>query len=80
MLHVDNVIIAGDTEFVDATTKMISDRFNMSKICNGEFRFCGLDIRLQKDGRITVSMDDYVDSIQPMEIDKKRKRTEEITW
>ena len=73
MLHVDNVIIAGDTEFVDATTKMISDRFNMSKVCNGEFRFCGLDIKLQKDGRITVS-------IEPMVIDKKRKRTEEITY
>ena len=46
MLHVDDVIIAGDTDFMDATTNMISDRFNMSQICNGEFWFCGLDIKL----------------------------------
>ena len=80
LLHVDDVIIAGNTEFVDETTRMIGDRFNMSKICNGEFRFCGLDIKLQKDGKITVSMDDYADSIEPMLIDRKRKRTEEITY
>ena len=65
---------------MDETTKMISDRFNMSKVCNGKFWFCGLDIKLQKDGRITVSMDNYADSIKPMVIDRKRKRTEEITF
>ena len=80
LLHVDDVIIAGNNEFVNETTKMISDRFNMSKACNGEFRFCGLNIKLQKDGRITVSMDDYADSIEPMVIDRKRRRTEEITY
>ena len=81
ILHVDDVLLAGTAEFVNSTTEMIKKRFNMSKISDNSFRFCGLDINLNQDGSITVSMEDYADSISPMNADKKgRKRSDEVSY
>ena len=52
LLHVDDMIIGGSEKFVMETTEMIKERLTVSKICDGAFRFCGLDIELLKSGKI----------------------------
>ena len=80
LLHVDDVIMGGSHKFVNQTTEMIKQRFNISKTNDGSFRFCGLDITLKPDGRITVSMEDYANSLEKMYVDKKRDKDEETTY
>ena len=59
LLHMDDVIIGRPNKLVGETTEMIKNSFKMSKVCDGSFRFCGFDIKLQKDSKITVSVDNY---------------------
>ena len=59
---------------------MIKERFTISKISDKSFRFCGLDITLKEDGSITVSMEDYANSLQKIPIDRKRDKDEVTTY
>ena len=58
--------------------KGVSDQFTMSKVEEDEFRFTGLDVKA-KNGKIEVSMEDYVSSVEQVEEIRKAERTEKLT-
>ena len=50
----------------------------VSKVEESEFRFTGLDVKAKAEG-IKVSMDEYADSVEPVENIRKVQRNEELT-
>ena len=76
--HVDDFTIAGDVEFVQRIVKGIQERFTISKIEEDKFRFTGLDVKAEN-GKIQVSMEDYVYSVEEIKEIRKADRTEKLT-
>ena len=71
--HVDDFTVAGEEEFVKRIVKGVSDEFSVSKIEEDEFRFTRLDIKA-KNGKIEVSMEDYANSVEPIEEIRKAEK------
>ena len=61
----DDFTIAGEEEFGNRIVKGISDKFTVTKVEKDEFRFTGLDVKAKKE-KIEVSMEDYVNSLEPI--------------
>merc|ERR1712030_248662 len=65
--HVDDFSLAGTEEFLNTATEEIRKNLDISKVEDGKFRFTGIDVE-QFDNRIEISMDDYVASLEDIEI------------
>ena len=76
--HVDDFTITGDVEFVRRIVKGIQERFTVSKIEEDMIRFTGLDVKAEN-GKIQVSMEDYVDSVEEIKEIRKADRAERLT-
>ena len=61
--HVDDSKISHeDTTVVDQVIKMIDDKFGETTVHRGKkHTFLGMDLELNKDGTVELSMDDYID-------------------
>jgi len=76
--HVDDFTIAGDDEFVERIVNGIREKFTVSKVEKDVFRFTGLDVKAGN-GRIEVSMEDYVNSVEEIKEIRKANRDEKLT-
>merc|ERR1712121_349128 len=76
--HVDDFTKAGTQEFVQQIVAGIEEKFTVSKVEEGDFRYTGLDVKT-KNGKIEVSMEEYAESIQEIKEIRKAKRNEKLT-
>ena len=76
--HVDDFNVGGTSKFVDETTDLIKRNMTVSKVEDDRFRFCGVDVRLTKDKEIVISMEDYAEALQEINIEKDRKKKAEL--
>merc|ERR1712236_76105 len=76
--HVDDFTIAGTREFVKRIVTGIQERFTVSKVEEDNFRFTGLDVKT-KNGKIEISMEDYVESKKEIKEIRKANRNEKLT-
>ena len=76
--HVDDFTVTGKDEFVKRVVKRVAEAFTVSKIEEDEFRFTGLDVKAEKN-RIEVSMEEYADSVEPVQEIRKADRQESLT-
>ena len=93
LLHVDDFMMVGDEDFVEETTKMFREHLTVSKVEDGRFRYCGVDLEME-DNKIVLSMEGYVQSLEevPLRAGKKedsltkeetslmRKITGKLAW
>ena len=68
---VDDFDLAGTEEFVEMVTEKVGVFLDVSKVEDDSFRFTGIDIKKVEDG-IEVSMEDYAESLEEMDIREYR--------
>ena len=61
--HVDDFNMAGKEKFLDEIRSMLKTELSVSKVEKNKFRFTGVDIEKTEEG-ITISMDDYANSLE----------------
>ena len=67
--HLDDFILAGTDRFLVEITGKITEKLEISKLEDNEFRFTGMDVKKEGDV-IIVSMEDYAKSLGKIEIRK----------
>jgi hypothetical protein len=78
LTHVDDFDISGTKEFVERMRRILMKELKVSKVEKGKFRFTGIDVE-KTDKGITVSMEDYTNSIEKIEDIRKAKGEELLT-
>ena len=63
LTHVDDFSLAGTEKFIKDVIAGVEKTLTVSKVERDKFRFTGLDV-CGEVGRISVSMDDYVNSLK----------------
>ena len=71
--HVDDFILDGTEKNMAEITLKIKEKLEISKLEYDEFRFTGMDVRRECD-RIVVSMEEYVRSLEMIEVKKGSPR------
>ena len=69
ILHVDDFLMGGTDSFYKVVQDKLLGRFTFGKVEVGNFKFTGLDIKQNDDG-IYVDQNDYIQSLEPIKIDK----------
>ena len=78
LTHVEDFTLAGTEDFLRMILDGIKKCMCVSKVERNVFRFTGLDIKKKSDG-ISISMDDYVESLQEVKEIRKASGTELLT-
>ena len=65
VLHVDDFLVAGKSEFLKALSTQLEKRFTFGKTEFTKFKFTGLNIEQTSEG-IYVDQIDYIRNIQPI--------------
>ena len=78
ILHVDDFLVAGTTEFFQIVKKKLIGRFTFGKIEFGSFKFTGLNIKQTSEG-ILVDQNDYVQSLEPIKLEKVADKYEKLS-
>ena len=78
ILHVDDFLISGNYTFHNIIEEKLVGRFTFGKIELGNFRFTGLDIK-QTDEGIFVDQNEYIQSLEPIKIDKLVEPNEKLS-
>ena len=63
-IHVDDIVYGGTEEFENQIIQPLTQFFNISKSDSDAFVFCGMKISQASDLSITVSQNDYADTIE----------------
>ena len=71
-MHVDDIFWAGTTHFSDSVITAIHRKFNVGSGSAGKFKYIGLEIK-GYDDHITMSQNDYVQDLKPIQMDHKMK-------
>ena len=75
--HVDDFLHAGDESFQKEVVENLQQIFLMGKTEESKFKYVGMDIEQTEEG-ITLSQQEYADSLEPITIKPERsKQTEE---
>ena len=77
IIHVDDFLVAGTTDFFTVVKQKLIGRFTFGKIEFGSFKFTGLNIRQTPEG-ILVDQNDYVQSLEPIKLDKVADKNEKL--
>ena len=78
VLHVDDFLFGCSPEFFKTVQAKLLGRFTFGKVEWSKFKYTGLNIRQTSDG-IFVDQNDYVQSIQPIGIDKLASKEEMLS-
>ena len=73
LLHVDDFLMSGDDKFCKETTEMFESHLTVSKVEDNEFRYCGLDIKIEET-KLEVSMEEYTLSLEEWPVREGKKR------
>ena len=65
VLHVDDFLVAGQSDFLKALSTQLQERFTFGKTEYTKFKFTGLNIEQTNEG-IYVDQIDYIDNIKPI--------------
>ena len=68
LLHVDDFMIAGNSEFHEYVLKNLEKRFTFGKIASGNFKFTGLNI-VEMGDCIYVDQNEYIQALKPIKTD-----------
>ena len=63
-VHVDDLLIAGKGNIVEAAQQKIGDKLKFGSIEDLPFRFLGLNYRRGQDGELVVDCQHYVNSLE----------------
>lgn len=70
----DDILIAGNVDEIQQFIQLISQRFKISKsITNKPINFNGCQISQRADGSISMSMKEYLDSVNAIQLGKNRR-------
>ena len=79
VVHVDDLLMAGNDVFHADVTNKLQTVFKFSKILENDFKYCGCYIRITEEGVIELNQNEYIDNIsfvERAEGDDDRKLTE----
>ena len=80
--HSDDLILAGNELFEEDIESKLKEMFQFSKIEEHSFKYCGCNITSKQDGTIELDQNDYIDSLDELEVpsgdDKEELSKEEI--
>ena len=62
--HSDDLILAGDNIFERDITAKLKEIFKFSKFEKNNFKYCGCNVSVQKDGTIELEQNDYIDRLE----------------
>ena len=71
--HVDDFLVTGEQGWLDWMMKEIAKHFELGKIEDGNFLYCGHRI-IQQGDRITLGQDEFAAEVKPFEILPARKK------
>jgi hypothetical protein len=66
ILHVDDFLVAGQSNFLTALDIQLHGRFKFGKIESRRFKFTGLNIEQKEDHTIMVDQIDFINGIRPI--------------
>ncbi len=76
--HVDDCYVAGNKNFEDKVITPLKSKFNMGHAMKGEFTYCGIHVTHDsKDDSITLDQNEYIDSIEDVDIPENRWKEED---
>ena len=73
-IHVDDGIGGGDNVFME-TIEKLREKYSFGAYNIGEFDFCGIHYRQWRDGSIEMNQQKYVEKIDPIQVDRHRRKT-----
>ena len=73
-IHVDDGVVAGETDFRKWFKTQLVHKWKVTKFVTDEFKFCGLWVKRESDGTITVDQTKYVEMMEPTTATKGRLR------
>ncbi len=76
-MHVDDGLCAGDREF-DKVLQKLEAKFPFGSKREKEFTFTGIQIRQDKNGKIHLSQKNYVENIDPICINRDRRKKDTL--
>ena len=71
-LYVDDFLWAGTESFQEKVINQLTNMFMMGSIASKSFKYVGLDIKSDKNSHTTVDQIDYIRSLKPIVICRKR--------
>ena len=74
-MHVDDGLCAGDGEF-DKALQQLEKRFPFGSKREKNFTFTGIHIQQSSDGKIHLNQKNYVENIDPISINRERRKKE----
>ena len=66
--HSDDLILAGNDLFENEIKCNLKEMFQLSKIEGNAFKFCGCNIRSKPDGSMELDQNDYIESLEELEV------------
>ena len=70
--HVDDFAYCGTTDFLESVVDKVKETFKISSQEQGSFKYLGLNV-IQSEHCISIDQEKYIDSLQPVTINKHRK-------
>ena len=75
--HLDDVIWAAAPEYEHIVTEKLPGKFELNKIEEGNFRFCGREYSQDDDFNVYVTCKDNTEKILPIKLDQKGRTADE---
>ena len=79
ILHVDDFLIGGKPEFFDLIKKEFMNKFTFGKVQCQKFKYTGLNIEQSQDGTIHLDQNEYIQSLQPISIEKPVDKNKKLS-
>ena len=79
ILHVDDFLIGGTSDFFELIENNLMNKFTFGKVQSSKFKYTGLNIDQKPGGTIYIDQNDYIQSLQPIIIDKPSDKSEKLT-
>ena len=79
IIHVDDFLIGGSEEFHEIIKKSLMTKFTFGKVENRKFKFTGLNIEQRNDGTIYIDQNEYIQSLQPIDIEKAVDKNQKLS-
>ena len=77
VVHVDDILWSGSNEFISHVIEPLKKIFKISREHESAFQYTGLNVK-QENQAIIVDQMNYIQSIQPINIDRKRLKHKDL--
>ena len=78
--HVDDFLVTGEQSWLDGIIKEIGTKFELGKVEDGDFLYCGHRV-MQQGKKLVLKQDEFAAEVKPFEITPARKKqsSEKVT-